>query len=73
MSHQLCTEIYLESLKPRFYYSFEICLLPQINIKNNNKYYSNVVNNIIFGITVPDYPISGVPNLFVVLPIVQHS
>ena len=42
-----------ESLKPRFWDNSEICLLL---ILNNNKYLSYVVDMIIFGISVPNYP-----------------
>ena len=43
----------VEPSKPRFWYKSEICLLLTVN---NNKYLSYVVDSIIFGISVPDYP-----------------
>ena len=42
----------VEPLKPRFQPNSEICLLL---IVNNNKYLTHVVENIIFGISVPGY------------------
>ena len=42
----------VQALKPRFWNNSEICLLLVVN----NKYVSCVVENFIFGISVPDYP-----------------
>ena len=36
---------------------FEYSFQPYFLLVNNNRYLSNVVDNIIFGISVPDYPI----------------
>ena len=44
---------YDHGLRPRFLHNSEISLLLVVN---NNKYLSYVVDNIIFGISVPDYP-----------------
>ena len=43
----------VEPLKPRFWDNSEICLLLVVN---NNKYLPYVIDNIIFRISVPDYP-----------------
>ena len=43
----------VEPLKPRFY---TILKFVYFFVVNNNKYLSYVVDNIIFGISVPDYP-----------------
>ena len=40
-------------LEPRFWDNFEICLL---YIHINNKYLPHVVDNVIFGIRIPNYP-----------------
>ena len=42
-----------EPLKPRFW---DNSVFLYILVVNNNKYLSYVVDNIIFGISVPDYP-----------------
>ena len=51
----------VEPLKPRFWDNSEICLLLVVN---NNKYLSYIVDNIIFGISVPDYPSRTVETTF---------
>ena len=43
----------VEPLKPRFY---TILKFIYFLVVNNNKYLSHVVDIIIFGISVPDYP-----------------
>ena len=43
----------VDSLKPRFW---DNSVFVYILVLNNNKYLSYVVDSIIFGISVPDYP-----------------
>ena len=49
----------VEPLKPRFY---TILKFVYFSVVNNNKYLLHVVDNIIFGISVPDNPSTTVEN-----------
>ena len=49
------------TLKPRFW---DNSVFVYILVANNNKYLPHVVNNIIFGISVPDYPSRTVETTF---------
>ena len=51
----------VEPLKPRFW---DNSVFVYILVLNNNKYLSYVVDNIIFGISVPDYPSRTVESTF---------